>query len=139
VSQRRLQPPDADAPLTAHIGTDPLDLLGLAQEVCQRYLAEFPDDLRRYGAPVSAWCVHDNQYLLSWGVEAVNGYLVMTGEVSWLARVLEARGFPLAQLARNLEICSEVVAEQVSGDPGQRWARVLADAAAFVRSRRTFL
>lgn len=37
-------------------------------------------------------------------------------QVAWLAQVLAARGFPLEQLARNLEIAAEVLAERLPAD-----------------------
>jgi hypothetical protein len=118
---------------------EPLDLPTLATEICRRYRLEFPDEDGRYGEAGNAWCVHDNQYLLHWAADAVAGYLDMSQEVSWLASVLEARDFPLDRLARDLEIGAEVALSDIGGSTGQQLARVLAEAAGFVRSRRTFL
>lgn len=120
-------------------GTEPLDLLALAREICLRYRLEFPDEEERFGEVGNAWCVHDNQYVLDWAIEAVGGYVDMRQEISWLASVLEARDFPLDRLARNLDIGADVVRDSVSGVAGEQLAGVLADAAAFVRSRDTFL
>jgi hypothetical protein len=142
VTQRRLDPPGGDAPPTAAwVGEDeePLDLPALAREICRRYRLEFPDEQGRYGEAGNAWCVHDNQYLLNWAADAVAGYVDMTQEVAWLATVLEARDFPLDRLARDLEIGAQVVLEDVGGSSGQLLAGVFVDAAAFVRSRKTFL
>jgi hypothetical protein len=141
VNGRAIEPPGGDPPpSSAWLDDDePLDLVELAREICRRYRDEFPDEQGRYGAAGAAWCVHDNQWLLSWGVESVAGYLDIDHEVSWLASVLEARGFPLERLSRDLEIGAEVVLEQVGGTPGEQLAAVLGDAAAFVRSRATFL
>jgi hypothetical protein len=61
----------------------------------------------------------------------------MHAEVAWLASVLEARGFPVERLARDLEIGADVVLTEVGG-PGVLLAEVLVDAAAMVRSRATF-
>jgi hypothetical protein len=36
--------------------------------------------------------------------------------VAWLARVVEAREFPLERLARNLEIAAEVVMAKAAAD-----------------------
>jgi hypothetical protein len=118
---------------------EPLDLQELAREICSHYRLEFPDERERFGDVGQAWCVHDNQYVLDWGIEALSGYVDMRDEISWLASVLEARDFPLDRLARNLDIGADVVRTRVAGEPGERLARVLADAAAFVRSRDTFL
>jgi hypothetical protein len=140
VSPSRLEPPGGDAaPTAGWLGEAPLDLLALAQEICRRYRLDFPDEQGRLGEVRTAWCVHDNQYLLHWGAEAVSGYVDMRHEVAWLASVLQARDFPLDRLARNLDIGAEVVRGQVSGTPGVELAGVLADAAEFVRSRDTFL
>ncbi|RYC14866.1 hypothetical protein [Nocardioides zhouii] len=114
-------------------------LLPLAQDICRRYRLEFPDEQDRYGQAGEAWCIHDNLYLLSWAVDDVDGSLVMESEVVWLARVLEARAFPLPRLARNLDLAAEVVRGQSTSAAAPRIARVLAGAAAFVRSRDTFL
>ena len=65
---------------------------------------------------------------------AQNGYVDLERELTWLARVLEARDFPLERLARNLEIAAEVTRDPVPAVTG-----ALADGAAFVRSRPTFL
>lgn len=141
MSKRRLRPPEGDAPpATAVLDDDEaLELTPLAQEICRRYRAEFPDEEGRYGDPGNAWCVHDNQHLLYWAAETASGYLDMEQEVSWLARILEARDFPLDRLARNLDIGAGVAREQVGGGAGERLNVVLADAAAFVRSKQTFL
>ena len=142
MSAPRLDPPSGQPPPTeARVGDDgrPLDLAALAREVCRRYRSEYPDERERYGDAGNAWCVHDNQHLLNWAAGAVNGYVDLEREVGWLARVLEARDFPLDRLARNLDIGADVVREQVGGAPGNDLADALAGAAAFVRSKQTFL
>ena len=116
-----------------------LQLEPLAREVCRQYAGEFPDESERYGTAGSAWCVHDNQHLLSWAADSVRGYLDMHQQVAWLASVLEARDFPLARLARNLDLAAAVTRRRVAGDAAAGLAAVLADAADFVRSRTTFL
>ena len=140
MADRRLEPPDDQAPASAWRGEgEQLELRPLAREICRRYRQEFPDEPERYGAAVDAWCVHDTQHLLNWSAEAVGGYVDMTYEIGWLASVLEARDFPLERLARNLDIAADVVLEAVHGVFGQELASVLAEAASFVRSRGTFL
>jgi hypothetical protein len=141
VNDRRLQPPGGEPPpASVSLGTGaPLDLTRLAAEICRVYQAEFPDEQERYGDVGTAWCVHDNQYLLYWGAEAADGYLDMRREVSWLASVLEARDFPLDRLARDLEIGAEVVREELGPEQAESLASVLVDAAVYVRSRSTFL
>lgn len=141
MSSRNVRPPGGDPPPTSARlpGGDSLDLSALAQEICRRYRREFPDEAGRYGDAGNAWCEHDNQYLLEWGALAVTDDLDMHAEVAWLASVLEARGFPLERLARNLEIGAEVVLTEVGGTSGALLAEVLGDAVALVRSRETFL
>jgi hypothetical protein len=141
---RRLKPPSGgdEAPrVSAPIGRKGpvLDLLTLATEICRRYQREFPDEKKRYGEAGNQWCVHDNQHLLNWGVESANGHLDINREVSWLASVLEARGFPIERLARTLDLGSDLVSEQAIGAPGDKVALVLTDTASFVRSSGSFL
>jgi hypothetical protein len=89
-----------------------LDLRALAEEICRRYRAEFPDEQERYGDAGIAWCVHDNQHLLNWAVTEANGYGGFERQVAWLAGVLDARDFPLDRLARDLEIAAAVVGDR---------------------------
>ncbi len=88
-----------------------LDLRALAQEICSRYRAEFPDEQERYGDAGMAWCLHDNQHILNWAVIEHAGYGGFERQLAWLAGVLEARRFPLDRLARNLEIGARAVEE----------------------------
>jgi hypothetical protein len=141
VNQRAVEPPGGEAPPSvAWLGDDEsLDLVQLSREICRRYREEFPDEEGRYGSAGVAWCVHDNQWLLSWAAESMTDYLDMHAEVGWLASVLEVRGFPLERLCRDLEIAAEVVLNQVCGTSRMQLSGVLVDAAGFVRSRGTFL
>ena len=136
----RPAPPSGHAPPTeaALEGGEPLDLAALAREICRRYRDEFPDERERYGDAGGAWCVHDNQHILNWAVGARNGYVDLERELAWLARVLEAREFPLDRLARNLEIGAAVVEEQLDGDE-RALAGDLTSVAGFIRSRDSFL
>ena len=67
MKQRRLSPPSGYPPPevahTAEGGT--LRLRPLAEEICRRYRAEFPDEQERYWDAGIAWCVHDNQHILN--------------------------------------------------------------------------
>ena len=88
----------------------------LAEQICARYRAEFEDEAERYGDAGIAWCIHDNQHILNWAFLSIpDDEAILTKQVAWLASVLEARGFPLERLVRNLEIAADVVGEQVSG------------------------
>jgi hypothetical protein len=129
-------PPPAQALMTG--GSGPIDLVALARTICERYRGEFPDEQERYGDAGMAWCVHDNQHIVNWAVGVRNGYVDLERELAWLARVLEAREFPLDRLARNLEIAAEVAGDEL-GEPERAIADDLAAGARFVRSRPTFL
>ncbi len=103
-------PPPAHATLGGHrIALGPL-----AEAVADRYFAEYPEDLERYGDAARAWEVHDTAHCLHWAALDAQGYADLGREVSWLASVLGARGFPLEKLARNLELAADVVEERVS-------------------------
>ena len=131
-----IEPPSGHPPpLSAQLHDgNALDLLGLAQEICSRYRAEFPDEQERYGDAGVAWCVHDNQHLLNWAVIEQNGYGGFEQQLSWLASVLEAREFPLDRLARDLEIAAAVIEERLEGRAGAL-SETLLDGARLVRSR----
>lgn len=113
----RTDPPSgASAPLEMRTSDgEVIDLVAMAREVCQRYRGEFPDEEKRYGPAGEAWCLHDNQYLLAWAIqEARDGTVDLIEQVLWLADVLGARGFPLARLARDLEIAAEVAGAAIT-------------------------
>ena len=115
-------PSGTPAPVTATLREGrSLDLRSLAEEICRRYRAEFPDEQERYGDAGLAWCVHDNQYLLSWAAldaELEDGHLAR--QVVWLAGLLDARGYPLASLRRDLEIAAEEVRALADGALSER-------------------
>jgi len=129
--------PPAAAPSPVPGGAD-LDLHALAEAVCARYYAEFPDEDAVYGEVGRAWCQHDNQHLLNWAALDVAGAVVLDDQVAWLARILEARGFPILRLARSLELGGEVVRATV-GAGAEPMAATLDGAAAMIRERGTFL
>ena len=136
---RKLAPPSGWPPPVEARGPsgETIDLLSLAREICRRYRAEYPDEEQRYGDAGVAWCVHDNQHIVQWGVFAADGTLDLNVQLGWLAEVLEARDFPLDRLARDLELAAEVVRERVAG--GTEIARRLDCGAAWVRSTGSFL
>lgn len=136
---RPLRPPEGgdEAPRVSSPlghGRETLDLVALATTISERYQLEFPDERERYGDAGFAWCVHDNQHLLNWATESVNGELDIRQEVAWLATLLEARHYPTDRLARDLDIGADVVTNQVGGPGGRELAAVLTDTAGFVRS-----
>jgi hypothetical protein len=140
VKQRGLSPPSGYPPpevaQTAEGGT--LRLRALAEEICRRYRAEFPDEQERYGDAGTAWCVHDNQHILNWVTLESRGFIDLEERLAWLARVLEARDFPLQRLARNLELAAEVVREDLS-DADHLIAERLSSGARYIRSKPSFL
>ncbi len=115
-----------------------IDLHALAREVSVRFIAETPAYADRYGEHAEAWCTHDCQHMLSWALGAEEGFVDLGGQVAWLARVLEARGFPLAWLARDLELSAAVVGERLPRRANEVAAR-LRETAATVRATPTFL
>src|SRR5215211_9141656 len=122
----RPAPPSSTAPSSARLRGEEIDLLAPAREICRRYRAEFPDEAERYGEAGLAWCIHDNQHILSWAAMAVEYGLGMERQLEWLADVLRNRDFPLDRLERNLEIAADVI-----GDPAL--AERLRGGAGFVR------
>lgn len=82
--------------------------------------------------------MHDNQHVLNWAAGAAAGIVDLERELAWLARVLEARDFPLARLARNLEIGAGVIESEL-GEAGSAVRVALENGARFVRSRESFL
>ena len=136
---RRTQPPSGwPPPDHALLGGARVPLAPLAEAVADRYFAEFPDDLERYGAETArAWELHDTSHLLAWAIGDAEGSVDLAREVAWLAKVLEAREVPLERLARNLELAGDVVAERLDG--GADVARALAAAARLVRDTPSFL
>ena len=115
------EPPSGAAPpATAELGGgDVLDLRSLAEEICSRYRAEFPDEQESYGYAGMAWCVHDNQHIVNWAVTDANGLGGLERQIDWLAGVLQARDFPLARLRRDLEIAAAVLEEAGARRPAE--------------------
>jgi hypothetical protein len=139
---RRVEPPSGTAPPSAApspvAGQPDLDLVALAAAVCERYYAEYTDEDAVYGEVGRLWCQHDNQHLLNWAALDAAGAVTLDEQVAWLARVLEARQFPILRLARSLGLGGEVVREQL-GAGGEPMAAALDGAAAMIRERGTFL
>ena len=93
-----------------------LDLRAVAQEICRRYRAEFPDEEERYGEAGFEWCVHDTQYLVAWSLQdATIGGGHFEKNLLWLARLLAARNYPLERIARDLEIAADVLEDRYAG------------------------
>jgi hypothetical protein len=111
---RPVAPPSGyPAPVTATLAGRTVQLTPLAEAIAERYFAEFPGDLERYGEHARAWEIHDTSHCLHWAVLDVEGSASLEREIAWLTSVLGARGFPLEQLARNLEIAADVAGERL--------------------------
>jgi len=113
----RPAPPSGAAPPDRSFRSDgtAIELRPLAGEICQRYRAEFPDEAERYGPAGDLWCRHDNQYLLAWAIqEARDGTVALSEQALWLARVLQARDFPIPRLVRDLEIAGDVARDSMA-------------------------
>ena len=136
MTRRPAPPSGTSAPREATTPSGTIDLVSLADEICLRYDAAYPDERDRYGPAGRAWCVHDNQHLLAWAIGDVHARVVdLLEQVAWLGRVLEARDFPLERLAHDLEIAGDVVAMRLADEAV---AARLRAAAAFVRERGSF-
>ncbi len=136
---RQVAPPSGMPPpetATSPHGRD-IDLVALARETCASYASEFPDERGRYGPAGADWCRHDCQHLLNWAVLSLTVALDYEAQLAWLARVLEARDFPLERLARCLELLAEAVRDSLPDEP--EIAGRLHGGAGFVASRPTFL
>lgn len=98
-------PPSGEPPPeTARIGDVDVALDPLARRIYEKYRVRFPDYETRYGDAAAAWCVHDTKYLLAWAALDVDldaGGRLFVEQVTWLARILKRRAFPLAQLAEH--------------------------------------
>ncbi len=113
-------------PRTAELDGVRLELTPWAEAVAERYFAEFPEDLERYGDAALPWEIHDTLHTLNWAVLDVRGFASLEKNMLWLAQVLVARDFPLEHLARTVEICADFVGDE-------RLAAVLRSAATAVR------
>jgi hypothetical protein len=114
-----------------------LDLVEIARQTCIAYDHEFPDERQRYGSAGAQWCRHDSQHLLNWAVLSLTEGLDYERELSWLARVLEARDFPLSRLARCLELLAQTTRESAPDEA--QVAERLQHGAVFIGSRESFL
>src|SRR5687768_9822903 len=115
----RLRPPAGGMapPVSANLpdGTE-LDLLALARKIADAHLARHPEEVERYGEAVRAWCIHDNQHLLSWAALDLAGAVDLDAQLRWLANVLTSRGYPLASLADDLRTAAAVLRRRPSSD-----------------------
>ena len=74
-----------------------------AEAASDRHLAAHPRSSSATAPHTRAWCVHDLQWLALWAVQDADGQGVdLAAQLDWLARVLDARGYPLVSLADAL-------------------------------------
>ena len=110
-----------------------LELRPLAREITDRHLLRHAEDLQRYGETGREWCTHDNQHLINWAVLAVRDALSFHEQLAWLANVLTSRGYPLTNLADNLETAAETTRQLIKSDHTAQLASALATGAQFIR------
>ena len=109
-----------------------VSLRPIAERVSREHLSRHPEEIERYGAELaSQWCVHDNQHVLGWAVQAPD----VTGQLSWLASVLDARGYPVANLVECAQSAARALAEAVPSEAGRAAAARLQSAAIEVGAR----
>jgi hypothetical protein len=135
MNERGLAPPTGMAPpVTATLPDGVvLELRPLAREITDRHLLRHAEDLQRYGGPGREWCTHDNQHLISWAVLAVCDVLSFHEQLAWLANVLSSRGYPLANLADNLETAAETARQLITSNHAAQLASELETGAQFIR------
>src|SRR3954451_25161881 len=102
---RPVAPPSGfPPPGSATLGGRRIVLAPLAEAIADRYFAEFPEDLERYGDAALPLEPHDRSYCRQWALLDADGLADLRREIAWLRDILRARGFPLEHLARNLEL-----------------------------------
>jgi MerR family transcriptional regulator, light-induced transcriptional regulator len=97
----------------------------LAEAVTARHYELNPSLETRYGAAGREKCLQDANYHLSYLAEAVGSALpsLFADYVAWAKVMLEARGVPASDLARNLEVIRDVVSERLPAGEGEAAAR----------------
>lgn len=119
-------------PTTAELpdGT-PVALLPLAEQVAAVHLGRHPEDVARYGPDLARqWCIHDFQHVLAWAVEDQD----LEGQLAWLAGLLDARGYPVANLIDCTVRAAEVVEAAMPAPAGAEVAERLRAAAGSLRT-----
>ena len=114
------RPTGSPPPTAVTLDERRIPLAPLLEEIADRYFAEFPGDLERYGEAARDWELHDTAHCVNWAALDVKGFASLDRNITWLANVLRARGFPVEQLARNLELAADVCAERLSEAVAER-------------------
>ena len=121
-------------PLTATLPDGVVvELRPLAREIADRHLRRHAEDLERYGDAAHEWCIHDNQHLVNWAVLDLGHALSFQEQVGWLANVLGSRGYPLTNLADNLDTAADATRQLVQSSQAAQVAGKLAGGAEYVR------
>jgi hypothetical protein len=124
------RPSGSPPPTAVTVGERRIKLAPLLEAIADRYFAEFPGDLERYGEAARDWELHDTAHCINWAALDVRGFASLDRNIVWLADILRARDFPVSQLARNLELAADVCA----GGLDEGVAARLRNAATLVRS-----
>ncbi len=129
-NRRRTAPPSGMAPPGAVLTTtgETVQLIPLAEEVAGRHLEGHPEDVTRYGEKLAwQWCVHDMQHVLAWAITDQE----FRGQLAWLARILDARDYPVNNLFDCVLTAADVVERDLPPDVASEVAdrmRQVADA-----------
>jgi hypothetical protein len=130
---RRTAPPSGMPPPTsaATPAGERVELVPLAEAVAVRHLDQHPEDVARYGRDLAwQWCVHDMQHVLAWAISDQD----FEGQLTWLARVLDARDYPVNNLVDCTLTAADVVEAQVPGRDGREVAQRMRAAADTLRT-----
>lgn len=89
----------------------------LAEAITERHYEAFPELAARYGPAGRAKCVQDARHHLSYLCEAISTSLpsLFADYVAWAKVMLESRGVPASDLARNLEVMRSVLRDRLPG------------------------
>ncbi|MBD0327892.1 MAG: B12-binding domain-containing protein, partial [Pyrinomonadaceae bacterium] len=101
----------------------------LAEAVTARHFELHPELESRYGAVGREKCLQDAHYHLSYLAEAINTSLpsLFADYVAWAKVMLESRGVPASDLARNLEIIRIVVREHLPTEMSDQAGRFISE------------
>ena len=88
----------------------------LAEAITARQYELQPELIARYGAAGRARCLQDASYHLSYLSESVAATApgLFADYVAWARVMLETRGVPAADLARNLEVMRGILQQQLA-------------------------
>lgn len=102
----------------------------LAEAVTARHYELNPALERRYGPAGREKCLQDAHYHLSYLAESASAALpsLFADYVAWAKVMLEARGVPASDLARNLGVMRDVLRERLPGDAGEVAAHYISEA-----------